>query len=444
MDDALLWHRLQFAFTISFHYLFPQLTMGLALLLLLFRIAGLRTGDERYHECARFWGRVFGINFVFGVVTGIPLEFQFGTNWAKLSHFAGGVIGQALAMEGVFAFFLESTFLGLVLFGETRLGPRKHLAATFALFLGSWSSGYFIIASNAFLQHPVGQRLGPDGALQLAGFWEFLVNPWAMWQYAHTMTASVVTASFVVAAVGAFWSLLGQHPDLARICLRMGVIAGLIACILLLFPTGDQQGKMVAQHQPVTLAAMEGVFKSGPNAELAIIGQPELKARKLENPIVVPGALSFLVYGTFGSTVKGLNDFPEDQWPDNVELLYYAYHIMVGLGTIFILIMGTAGWLLWRGRLQRSRKILWVLLLSVPFPYIASTAGWWTAELGRQPWLIHGLLRTADGGSPSVHAGNVVFTLLGFAGLYLVLGILFLYMVFREIAHGPKPTAPKL
>jgi cytochrome d ubiquinol oxidase subunit I len=437
MTDPLLWHRIQFAFTITYHYLFPQLTMGLALVIVVLKVIALRKGDERYNEVARFWARIFGLNFAMGVVTGIPLEFQFGTNWARFSNYAGEIVGQTLAMEGVFAFFLESAFLGLFLFGEKRLGPRGHLAAALALFLGSWLSGYFIIASNAFMQHPVGYTVGEDGVLHLADFWEFLFNPWALWQYAHNMTASVITASFVVCAVGAFWSLMGKHTDHAMICLRVGVIAGLLSSVLVAFPTGDNQGKLLARHQPVTLAAAEGLFESGPYAKLAIIGQPDVKARNLENPVEVPGALSFLAYGTFGSTVKGLNDFPESEWPDNVELLYYAYHIMVGLGTMFILVMAAAAFLLWRNKLHQARKMLWILMLAVPFPYIATTAGWWTAELGRQPWVVHGLLRTADAGSPHVNTGNVVFTTLGFAGLYLVLGILFLFQVMRELNRGP-------
>jgi cytochrome bd ubiquinol oxidase subunit I len=219
--------------------------------------------------------------------------------------------------------------------------------------------------------------------------------------------------------------------------LRVGVIAGLLSCVLVAFPTGDRQGRMVAQHQPIALAAMEGLFQGGPDAELAIIGQPNLKTRELENPIVVPYILSFLSYGSFASTVQGLNDFPESEWPENVELVYYAYHIMVGLGTIFTLVMAVAACLLWRNKLQRSRKVLWVLMLSVPFPYIATTAGWWTAELGRQPWIVHGLMRTADAGSPQVNTGNVVFTTLGFAGLYLLLGVLFLYQVMQVVVQGP-------
>jgi len=437
MADVLLWHRIQFAFTVTFHYLFPQLTMGLVVLIVVWKGLAVYRGNERCNEAARFWARIFGINFAMGVVTGIPLEFQFGTNWARFSTFAGEVVGQTLAMEGVFAFFLESTFLGLFLFGEKRLGPRGHLGAAIALALGSWASGYFIIVTNAFMQHPVGHELGDDQILHLASFADFLLNPWAVWQYAHTMLAAVVTASFVVAAVGAYWALSGTHLEQSRICLRTGVIAGLLSSVLVAFPAGDRHGRLLAKHQPVTLAAMEGLFDSGPYAELAIIGQPDVAGRKLENPIVVPGVLSFLAYGTFGSTVSGLNDYPRDQWPDNIELLYYSYHIMVGLGTLFILVMGVAAVLLWRGRLEGFRPLLWTLMLAFPFPYIATTAGWWTAELGRQPWVIHGLLRTVDAGSSKVSAGDVVFTLLGFAGLYLLLGTVFVGQVLKEISRGP-------
>jgi cytochrome d ubiquinol oxidase subunit I len=437
MADPLLWHRIQFAFTVTFHYLVPQLTMGLVLLIVIWKWLSIRLHDERFNAVARFWARIFAINFAMGVVTGIPLEFQFGTNWSRFSTYAGEVVGQTLAMEGVFAFFLESTFLGLFLFGEKRLGPRGHLASAIALATGSWLSGYFIIVTNAFMQHPVGHSLGSDGILHLADFRAFLFNPWGLWQYAHTMLAAVVTASFVVAAVGAYWTLMGQHPEHARICLRTGVIAGLISCVLVAFPAGDGHGKMLAKHQPVTLAAMEGLFEGGPYAELAIIGQPNVAERKLENPVVVPGILSFLAYGTFGSSVKGLNDFPVEEWPDNIELLYYSYHIMAGLGTLFILTMGTSAVLLWRGTLERFRPALWVLMLAFPFPYIATTAGWWTAEMGRQPWVIHGLLRTADAGSPHVSSGDVVFTVLGFAGMYLLLATLFTFQVLREISRGP-------
>src|SRR6266542_1902808 len=292
--DALAWNRFQFGFTATYHYLFPQLTMGLSLLIVLFKLLALRRGDERYNEAARFWGRIFWSNFAVGVVTGIPMEFQFGTNWGRFSNFAGGVIGLTLAMEGMFAFFAESAFLGLFLFGEKRLGTKGHMLAAFMLFLGSWLSGYFIIVTNAFMQHPVGHAVARGGALQLADFWAYLLNPWALWQYAHNMSAAVITSAFVVAAVGAYWTLMDRYREHARLFLKMGVIVGLIACLLQLLPTGDMQGKLVARHQPAALAAMEGKFTSSDQAELAIIGQPNVQRRRLENPIIVPGILSFL------------------------------------------------------------------------------------------------------------------------------------------------------
>lgn len=439
MSDPLLWHRLQFAFTLVYHYLFPQLTMGLAPLIVVLKIAGLRTGDERWDDAARFWIRIFGINFAVGVVTGVPMEFQFGTNWAAFSKYAGGVIGQTLAMEGLFAFFLESSFLGLLVFGERRLGRRTHFAAALALFAGSWLSGYFIICTNAFMQYPTGHAVGSDGALYLTDFWAFLLSPWALAQYAHNMVATVVTASFVMAAVGAYYILQNVHRDQSRRFLRVGVIAGLVSSVLVAFPTGDRQAKLVARYQPVSLAAMEGHFQTEHGAGIVVIGQPNVKEKRLDNAIVLPGFLSFLAYGTFHAEVNGLDKFPEDTWPDNIELLYYAFHVMAGLGTLFILLMSVATLLQWHDALLRSRPVLWMLMLAFPFPYIATTAGWMTAELGRQPWLVYGLMRTSQGVSPTVHSGTVLFTLIGFTGLYFVLGLLFLFLVGREIAHGPVP-----
>jgi len=438
--DAVVWDRFLFGFTITYHYLFPQLTMGLALLIVVFKVLRLRRGDPAYDDVARFWAKIFGVNFAVGVVTGIPMEFQFGTNWARFSDFAGGVIGLTLALEGLFAFFAESAFLGLFLFGEKKLGPKGHLGAAIMLLLGSWLSGYFIIVTNAFMQHPVGYTIAPGGALQLSDLWSYLFNPWAIWQYAHNMSAAVTTSSFVVAAVGSYWSLMKLYPLHAGICLRVGVIVGLTACLLQLFPTGDRQGRLVATYQQPTLAAMEAKFERSARADLIIIGQPDVDRRRLDNPITVPDVLSFLAYGSFGATVNGLEDFPKDSWPDNIELLYYMYHVMVGLGTLFIAIMAAAVFLLWRGILYQSRLMRWILMLSAPFPYIANTAGWMTAELGRQPWIVYGLQRTIHATSPNVSTGTVAFSLLGYLGLYLVLGILFLYLVGREIAHGPAPV----
>ena len=436
MESDISYDRLQFAVTVIFHYLFPQLTMGLALLILYFKTRAFWFDDDHCNSAAHFWIKIFGLSFAFGVVSGIPMEFQFGTNWAKFSNFAGGVIGTTLAMEGLFAFFLESFFFGILLFGE-RLGPRVHWVAALMLFLGSWLSGYFIIATNAWMQHPVAYELDGHGGVRLESFWGLLTNPWILWQYPHAMVAAVATSSFVMAGVGAFYQLSGIHLSHAKTFLKTGVVAGALASLLLLFPTGHGSSLQVFKYQPVTGAAVEGLFKTEQGAGIVLFGQPDMETLTLDNPLIVPGVLSFLVYKHFGAELRGLDAFPRKFWPTNIPLLYYSYHVMVGLGTIFVAITMIASLMLWRGNLFQARWVLWIILLSAPFPYIANTAGWMTAELGRQPWLVYGLLHIADGASPLVSSGNALFTLLGFLGMYFFLGLLFLMLFFGVIHKGP-------
>jgi cytochrome bd ubiquinol oxidase subunit I len=436
---AELIHRLHFAFTVTFHYLFPQLTMGLALLIVVLKTVALRSGGEIWERAARFWGRIFAINFVFGVVTGIPMEFEFGTNWARFSRLSGGVIGQPLAMEGVFSFFLESAFLGLFLYGEKRISRLMHWFSAVMIFLGSWISGFFIIVTDAWMQHPVAFNRLPDGSFEVLSFWQLLLNPWGILQYMHNMTGAVVTGAFVMSAVGAFYLLEGRREEYGRVFLKVGVIAGLISSIAIIFPTGDLAGKYVARNQPAAIAAMEGLFQTQTGAGIVLVGQPNEETGQIDNPIVVNDVLSYLIYGTTKAEVKGLDQFPRDEWPTALPLLFYSYHIMAGLGTWFVLLMVVAAFLLWRGRLYVAHWVLWALLLSFPLPYIANTAGWMTAELGRQPWLIYGLMRTSEGYSTTVSAGNGLFTLLGFMGLYMLLGLLFTVLVYREISNGPEP-----
>ena len=430
-------HRLHFAFTVTFHYLFPQLTMGLGLLIVALKTVALRTGNADWDRSARFWGRIFAINFVFGVVTGIPMEFEFGTNWARFSELSGGVIGQPLAMEGVFSFFLESAFLGLFLYGEKRLSPRAHWFSAVMVWLGSWISGFFIIVTDAWMQHPVAYDRLPDGRFQVLSFWQLLLNPWGLFQYMHNMTGAVVTGAFVMAAVGAFYMLEDRRAEYGAIFLKVGVIAGFIASVAIIFPTGDLHGKYVARNQPAAIAAMEGLFKTESGAGIVLLGQPNEETQQIDNPIVVNNVLSFLIYGTTKAEVQGLDRFPRDEWPQALPLLYYSYHIMAGLGTWFVLLMAACAILLWRKQLYNSTWAHWALLLSFPLPYIANTAGWMTAELGRQPWLIYGLMRTSSGYSSTVSAGNGLFTLLGFMGLYALLGLLFTVLIYREISNGP-------
>ena len=457
MEDHVLIDRLQFTLTVTFHYLFPILTMGLALFIAYMKSVSylgrpnrrfrlFRRTDaerERYEGMARFWAKIFAVNFAFGVVTGIPLEFQFGTNWAQFSNYAGGVIGTTLAMEGMFAFVAESAFIGIFLLGRDRVSPRLHWISALMVFAGSWLSGWFIIATNAWMQHPVGYT-GSGGNVEMDSFWELMTNPWLPWQYLHNMGGAAITGAFVIAAMGAFYLLQGRHVEFAKTSLRIGAVGALIFTALQIFPTGDRSAHDVAVHQPSAFAAMEGMFETQEGAPLVIIGNPNTEQRKLESTLELPKLLSFLTSQRWDERLAGLNDIPEDQWPDSVPLVYYSYHIMVGLGTILLAIAGLATFLLWRGRLFASRAMLWALMLAFPFTYIANIAGWTTTETARQPWLVYGLLRTGDGASPSesVPAGTGLFTLLGFSGLYLFLGLLFVVLMLRIVNAGPQDLEP--
>ncbi len=438
MDASTILSRLQFAFTLSFHYLFPQLTMGLALLLVILKVLYLWRKDERYNISARFWARIFAVAFIIGVVTGIPMEFQFGTNWAIFSTYAGDIIAQTLAMEGAFAFFLESAFLGIFLFGEEVFGQKMHLFSAIMIWIGTWASGAFIIDTNAWMQHPVGYTMAANGRLHISNYWAVLTNPWFFPQYLHTMSGAVITGAFFMAGLGAFYLLSNLHVEYGRLFTIIGVIVGLIASLIQLYPSGDLEGRQVAFLQPTKLAAMEGLFRTEQGAGIVIIGQPDTVNARLDNPIIVPDVLSFLTYRHWKAQIKGLKAFPPNQLPDQIDLLYYSYHIMVGLGTIFIAIMGLAFLLLWRKRLFQTRWMLWLVMLATPFPFIANTAGWFTTELGRQPWIAFGLLRTAQGSSTTLSSGNVLFTLLGFMGMYLLLGLLFVVLMVFEALRGPR------
>src|SRR5579859_6256832 len=440
MDTSTIFSRLQFAFTIGYHYLFPQFTMGLALLLVILKVLYLVRKDERYNIAVHFWGKILAITFILGVVTGIPMEFQFGTNWALFSSYAGGIIAQTLAMEGAFAFFLESAFLGLFLFGEQILGRKGHLFATIMVWLGTWASGGFIIASNAWMQHPVGYTV-TNGRLNISNWIEVMTNSWILPQYLHAMSGAVVTGAFMMTGLGAYYLLVRREIDYGRMFVTLGVIVGLLASIFQIYPSGDLEGTQVTKYQPTKLAAMEGLFQTQNGAGIVILGQPDVPKGTIDNPIIVPNVLSFLTYRRWTAAVQGLNTFPANQRPDSIEMLYYSYHIMVGLGTIFIAVMGFALLLLWRRRLFQSRWMLWILMLATPFPYIANTAGWFTAELGRQPWIVFGMLRTVHGSSPLLSTGNIIFTLLGFAGIYLLLGLLYVILVVFEALKGPAAPA---
>lgn len=436
MQSAILADRIQFAFTIMFHYLFPIGTMGLAPFIAWYTVKGTLRGDEAAMAAARFWGKIFSVNFAAGVVTGIPMEFQFGTNWAAFSARAGSVIGQPLALEGVYAFFLESVFLGVFLCGRKRVAPRLYAFSAVALWAGSWLSGFFIVATDAWMQHPVGYAIRADGSIALRSLSAVLLSPFAWWQYAHVMTGAALAGGFIVAGIGAYYLLGRRQIAFGERFVRAGVIVGLIASLVAVFPTGDRNGADVTRDQPAKLAAMEGLFNNARGAPLAIIGMPDTQHQRLIDPVDVPDLLSFLAYGNVRANVKGLAAYPRGLRPP-VALTYYAYHVMVGLGTIFVAAMALAMLLLLMRRLVRARWLLWVLMLLMPFPYIANEAGWMVTEIGRQPWIVYGLLRTAQGASPTVAAGETIFTTIGFAGMYFLIGLLFMLLVLREIGLGP-------
>ena len=435
--DVVVADRLQFAFTIMFHYLFPIGTMGLAPFVAWYTIKSLRNNDEDAARAARFWTKIFAVNFAIGVVSGIPMEFQFGTNWAAFSQRTGGVIGQPLAMEGVYAFFLESVFLGILLYGKRVVSPKLFAASSVCVWFGAWLSGYFITATDAWMQHPVGYAVAANGRMEMTDLWAVLSSGYAVWQFLHVMCGAMVAGGFIVAGIGAYYLLARRDESYGREFVRAGSIVALIFAMLTVFPTGDRNSADVTRYQPVKLAAMEGLFQTAHGAPLAIIGMPDVQQRRLIDPIIVPDVLSFLAYGSFTANVDGLTAYATELWPP-VELTYYAYHIMVGLGTIFVALAGIAVLLLlWRQQIFRSRWLLWLLMLLMPFPYIANEAGWVTAEVGRQPWIVYGIMKTAQASSPNVNAGETLFTLIGFAGMYFILGVLFLVLVLREIGLGP-------
>jgi cytochrome d ubiquinol oxidase subunit I len=414
--------------------------MGLGTLIAVLKTVEYVKKDRFYGSAARFLAKIFAANFAMGVITGIPMEFQFGTNWSHFAAAGGAVIGQTLAMEGTYAFLLESGFLGVFLLGEKKVSSTLHWLSSIFVAGGSLISGYFIVMTDAWMQHPVGYAVTASGAIHLTSLRAVLTNPYGMWQYWHTINGAFLTGAAVMAGLGAYYLLSNRDIDYAKLFMQFGVGFGLLFALVQLFPTGSKHAENLARFQPIKTAAMEGLFTSQTGAPLAIIGMPDTVNKTLLDPVLVYPMLSMLIYGNSRALVKGLDAYPQDLIPP-VEIVYYAYHIMVGLGTIMIGIFAL-GAILWRtGKLFSARWYLWLLLITPPLPYIANEAGWTVAEVGRQPWIVYGIMKTAVGISPNVSAGETVFSLLGFMGLYAFLGLVFLYIVLRILAVGPTEDA---
>jgi cytochrome d ubiquinol oxidase subunit I len=440
MDPELL-SRVQFALTASFHFIYPPISMGLGLLLVVISTIYLRTKDPKWRQLSFFWVKVYGLVFAMGVATGIVQEFEFGTNWADYSRFVGNIFGSLLAAEGVFAFFLEGGFLGLMLFGGNRLGPRMWFIATFLVVFGAHFSALWILMANSWMQTPAGYELAqtPNGTLAyMTTFREVVFTPSFIPRLLHTWVASwMVGASFVL-SVSAYYVLKGRHLETAKAAFKVALPVFVVFSILQVPLFGAEQAVEVATHQPVKLAAMEGLWETQSCAPMFIVGWVDT-ATQTTKGISIPCLLSFLAYGDFNATVQGLNAFPADTWAP-VNLTFQVYHLMINFGMVFIGIGLLATlFAVWKQRIWRTRWVLWILVASIFLTELATLAGWWTAEFGRQPWIVWGLMRTVDGVSPNLAGGQVFLSVLMFIALYALLFVLFIYLLNEKIQHGPDP-----
>jgi cytochrome d ubiquinol oxidase subunit I len=435
--DVTLLSRFQFAMTIAFHYLYPPLSIGLGVMLVIMEGAYLRTRLPIYRQMTRFWVRVFGLTFALGVATGIVMEFEFGTNWAAYSRFVGDVFGSALAAEGIFAFFLESGFLALLLFGWDKVGARLHFFATLMVCLGAHFSAIWIVVANSWMQTPAGYRLVEHGLgprAEVTDFWAMVFNPSTLERLVHTVLGAWQAGAFLVISVSAYYLLKGKFADFARRSLRVGVAVGLVASIGSL-TTGHLSAEGVSRNQPAKLAAMEAHFPVSAPADLYVFGWVD-EAKEKVYGVAVPGMLSWMLHGDAQKPVTGLLAFaPEDRPP--VQLVFQSYHLMVAIGMGLIGISMAGAFYAARRDTSPPRWLLRLLVLAVLGPQIANQAGWMTAEVGRQPWIVYGLMRTSEGVSRSVSAEAVVFSLVLFTLIYILLFALFLFLLDSKIKHGP-------
>lgn len=455
MDVEIL-SRIQFAFTIAFHYLYPPLSIGLGVILVIMEGVWLKTGNVRYHNMARYWTRVFGLTFAIGVASGIVMEFEFGTNWAAYSRFVGDVFGSALAAEGIFAFFLESGFLAILLFGWNKVGPKLHFFATLMVCLGAHFSAVWIVVANSWMQTPAGFSIEYRGEIMPPGFvpdadqilhsravihdfWAMIFNPSAMDRLSHVLVGCWQAGAFLVVSISAFYLLRGRHREFAASSLKIGLCVAAVASLLQL-ATGAKSADGVTKNQPLKLAAMEGVFKTQSAAPMMIAGWVDMEKKETVG-LQIPGMLSYLAGGSTSAVVTGLDAFPERDWP-KVQAVFQFYHIMIAIGMALIGIAWLGVFLWWRGwlfdaSLPLVRLYYWILVFSVLGPQIANQTGWFTAEMGRQPWIVYNLMRTSQGLSEVVAAHHVLASLIMFTFIYALLFAVFLYLLTRKIQRGP-------
>ncbi|CAL1521516.1 cytochrome ubiquinol oxidase subunit I [Chitinophaga sp. MM2321] len=438
MPSVEILSRIQFAFTISFHYIYPPLSIGLGLCLVIMEGLYLKTGKLLYKEITKFWIKIFALIFGIGVATGIVMEFEFGTNWATYSHYVGDIFGSALAAEGIFAFAMESAFLGVLLFGWDRVHKGVHYFSTIMVALGSIFSALWIVIANSWQQTPAGYRIeGHDlGARAVVtDFWAMIFNPSSVDRFSHVVIGSFLAGSFLVMSVGAFYILKKRFIPHAQAMFKVGLTVAVVAALMQLF-TGHRSAHYVSKYQPAKLAAMEGHYDSLSVADMYIIGWVNNKTQTTTG-IRIPGGLSFLTHGSFTAPVEGLRATPENERPGAVNFVFQTYHIMISIGMALIGLSLLALVLLWRKKLFNQRWLMLIFAWAVLLPQIANQVGWYAAEVGRQPWVVYKLLRTSDALSKKVTADQVMFSLILFTLVYMLLFALFLYLLNRKIQHGP-------
>ncbi|MDP1834628.1 MAG: cytochrome ubiquinol oxidase subunit I [Chlamydiales bacterium] len=443
MDTEIL-ARLQFAVTIMFHYIYPPLSIGLGVVMVAMEAIYLKTGDEIYKRFAKFWTRIFALTFAMGVATGIVMEFEFGTNWSHYSRYVGDVFGSALAAEGVFAFFLESGFLSILLFGWDRVGPKLHFFATLMVCLGAHFSAIWIVVANAWMQTPAGFHIVGEGLAaraEIVDFWAMVFNPSSMIRLAHTVVGCWLAGAFLVISVSAYYFLKGRHPNFSRTSLKIGLGLAVVSCALQLY-LGDLSAKIVAKYQPAKLAAMEGVYHTENGVPLYLFGVPNDAMQRVDYGIKLPDMLSYLTYGDFKAPIQGLDKIDRKDWP-RVSLVFQSYHWMLYMWGAMVFFSCGAVFLWWRGTLFSSRWFMRGLVLSAIFPQIANQTGWMTAEVGRYPWIVYNLLRISDGLSKSVTAGQILGSLIMFTVVYIMLFALFVFLLDHKIKVGPTEEDPE-
>jgi cytochrome bd ubiquinol oxidase subunit I len=431
--------RLQFAFTIAFHYIYPPLSIGLGVILVIMEGLYLRTKNKLYENMTKFWVKVFALTFALGVATGIVMEFEFGTNWATYSRFVGDVFGSALAAEGIFAFFLESGFLAILVFGWDKVSPKIHFLSTILVAFGAHMSAVWIVVANSWQQTPAGFKIvgeGLNARAEITDFWAMVFNPSSVDRLTHTIGGAWIAGAFLVISVGAYYLLKNRYREFSVQSIKIGLIVALIASLLQLL-TGHSSAQGIARNQPAKLAAFEGHYETKP-ADLYLFGWVNDSKQEIIG-VKIPGMLSWLVHFDKDKPITGLNEFkPEDR--PNVNIVFQSYHIMIALGMAFIFLSALGVFLIWRNKFT-NRRLLKIYVFAVILPQIANQMGWMSAEVGRQPWIVYGYLRTKDALSKTVRSEEVIFSLILFTIIYALLFFLFLFLLDKKIKHGPEDVS---